>query len=142
MSAVGRRLEAETLFASFHHVVNGGGSEPAIPASASPPSSMSCSRCWRRCAAFQPSATLSPAALKEISEVEAEIDRIEAQTLERLTAPANNEVQQAELLRKAMLYDKQLSVNRNATGLPFLPLVSRCRSSRTRRRTTYAEFAD
>ena len=37
--------------------------------------------------AQQPSATLSPAALKEIVEVEAEIDRIEAQTLERLAAP-------------------------------------------------------
>src|SRR6266576_3312442 len=63
--------------------------------------------------AQQPSVTLSPAALKEIAEVEAEIDRIEAQTLERLAAPPNNEVQQVELLGKAMLYDKQLSVNRN-----------------------------
>jgi hypothetical protein len=56
--------------------------------------------------AQQPSVTLSPAALKEIAEVEAEIDRIEAQTLERLTAAPNNEVQQVELLGKAMLYDK------------------------------------
>jgi cytochrome c peroxidase len=63
--------------------------------------------------AQQPSTTLSPAAVKEIAEVEAEIDRIEAQTLERLTQPPNNEVQQVELLGKAMLYDKQLSVNRN-----------------------------
>ena len=63
--------------------------------------------------AQQPSTTLSPAALKEIAEVEAEIDRIEAQTLERLTAPPNNQVQQVELLGKSMLYDKQLSVNRN-----------------------------
>ena len=63
--------------------------------------------------AQQPSATLSPAAVKEIAEIEAEIDRIEAQTVERLTAPPNNEVQQAELLGKVMLYDKQLSVNRN-----------------------------
>src|ERR1700757_3866411 len=63
--------------------------------------------------AQQPSTTLSPAAVKEIAEVEAEIDRIEAQTLERLAAPPNNEVQQVELLGKAMLYDKQLSVNRN-----------------------------
>src|SRR6516162_1958694 len=59
------------------------------------------------------SVTLSPAALKEIAEVEAEIDRIEAQTLEQLAAPPNNEVQQVELLGKAMLYDKLLSVNRN-----------------------------
>ena len=63
--------------------------------------------------AQQPSATLSPAALKEIVEVEAEIDRIETQTLERLIAPPDNEVQQVELLGKAMLYDKNLSVNRN-----------------------------
>jgi cytochrome c peroxidase len=58
--------------------------------------------------AQQPSVTLSPAALKEIAEVEAEIDRIEAQTLERFAASPNNEVQQVELLGKAMLYDKQL----------------------------------
>jgi cytochrome c peroxidase len=63
--------------------------------------------------AQEPSAALSPAALKEISEVDAEIDRIEAQTVERLTALPDNEVQQVELLGKAMLYDKQLSVNRN-----------------------------
>src|SRR6476620_9719321 len=63
--------------------------------------------------AQQPRVTLSPAALQEIAEVEAEIDRIEAQTLERLAAPPDNEVQQVELLGKAMLYDKQLSVNRN-----------------------------
>ena len=61
----------------------------------------------------QASDTLSLAALKEITEIEAEIDRIEAETLERVAAPPNNEVQQIELLGKAMLYDKQLSVNRN-----------------------------
>jgi cytochrome c peroxidase len=60
-----------------------------------------------------PYVALSPAALKEIADVEAEIDRIETQTLERLTAPPDNEVQQVELLGKSMLYDKQLSVNRN-----------------------------
>ena len=60
-----------------------------------------------------PYVALSPAALKEITDVEAEIDRIETQTLERLTAPPDNEVQQVELLGKSMLYDKQLSVNRN-----------------------------
>ena len=42
--------------------------------------------------------TLSPEALREIAQVEAEIDRIEAQTLERLAAPADNQVQQIELL--------------------------------------------
>src|SRR5712672_3569020 len=59
------------------------------------------------------SVSLSPAALREITQVEAEIDRIEAQALERLSAPPDNQVQQIELLGKAMLYDKQLSVNRN-----------------------------
>jgi cytochrome c peroxidase len=59
------------------------------------------------------STTLSPAALNEIAQVEAQIDRIEAQTLERLAAPPNNQVQQIELLGKSMLYDKELSVNRN-----------------------------
>src|SRR6266852_3407486 len=59
------------------------------------------------------SVSLSPAALREIAQVEAEIDRIEAQALERLSAPPNNQVQQIELLGKVMLYDKHLSVNRN-----------------------------
>jgi cytochrome c peroxidase len=59
------------------------------------------------------SATLTPAALAEIARVEAEIDRIEAQTLARLAAPPDNQVQQIELLGKLMLYDKDLSVNRN-----------------------------
>jgi cytochrome c peroxidase len=56
---------------------------------------------------------LSPQALQEIALVEAEVDRIEAQTLTRLTAPPDNQVQQIELLGKLMLYDKQLSVNHN-----------------------------
>ena len=56
---------------------------------------------------------LSPQALQEIAQVEAEIDRIEAQTIERLAAPPDNQVQQIELLGKLMLYDKHLSVNRN-----------------------------
>jgi cytochrome c peroxidase len=56
---------------------------------------------------------LSPQALQEIARVEAEIDRIEAQTIERLAAPPDNQVQQIELLGKLLLYDKQLSVNRN-----------------------------
>ena len=59
------------------------------------------------------SAMLSPRALQEIAQVEAEIDRIEAQTIERLGVPPDNQVQQVELLGKLMLYDKQLSVNRN-----------------------------
>jgi len=38
---------------------------------------------------------------------------IEVQTIERLAAPPDNQVQQIELLDKLLLYDKQLSVNRN-----------------------------
>jgi hypothetical protein len=61
--------------------------------------------------AAEPSTALSPEALKEIAQVEAEIARIEAQTLGRLAAPPDNQVQEVELLGKAMLYDKELSVN-------------------------------
>src|SRR6202158_3146366 len=57
--------------------------------------------------------SLSPQVLQEIAQVEAEIDRIEAQAAERLAAPPDNQIQQIELLGKLMLYDKQLSVNRN-----------------------------
>src|SRR5260370_10508604 len=56
---------------------------------------------------------LSPKALQEIAQVEADIDRIEARTMERLAAPPDNQVQEIELLGKLLLYDKQLSVNRN-----------------------------
>src|SRR5437899_7923354 len=63
--------------------------------------------------AEEASAILSPQALQEIAHVEAEIDRIQAQTIERLAVPPDNQVQQVELLGKLMLYDKQLSVNRN-----------------------------
>jgi cytochrome c peroxidase len=59
------------------------------------------------------STTLSPQALQEIAQLEAEIDRIEARTIERLAAPPDNQIQQIELLGKLMLYDKDLSVNRN-----------------------------
>src|SRR5690349_12673369 len=58
-------------------------------------------------------ALLTPAALAEMKQVEGEIDRIEAQTLARLAAPPDNQVQQIELLGKLMLYDKDLSVYRN-----------------------------
>src|SRR3981081_3910227 len=66
------------------------------------------------------SSTLSPQVLKEIAKVEAEIDLTEAQAIERLsgppdnnTPPPDNQIQQIELLGKLMLYDKDLSVNRN-----------------------------
>src|SRR3977135_582062 len=68
------------------------------------------------------SSNLSPQVLQEIAKVEAEIDRIEAQTIERLAAPPDNQIQQIELLGKLMLYDKDLSVKRKeALGLCPLP---------------------
>src|SRR5271167_4414711 len=57
--------------------------------------------------------TLSPEVLREIALVEAEIERIEAQTLDRLSTPPDNQVQQIELLGKLLLYDRNLSVYRN-----------------------------
>ena len=63
--------------------------------------------------AKESSIVLSAQAMQEIAQLEAEIDRIETQTLGRLAAPPDNQVQQIELLGKLMLYDKQLSVNRN-----------------------------
>ena len=63
--------------------------------------------------AEETSSRLSPQALQEMAQVEAEIDRIEAQTIERLAAPPDNQIQQIELLGRLMLYDKNLSVYRN-----------------------------
>ncbi len=50
---------------------------------------------------------------EEIAKVVAEIDRIEAASIERLKQPPDNQVQQIELLGKLLLFDKELSVNRN-----------------------------
>jgi cytochrome c peroxidase len=58
-------------------------------------------------------APLSPEILREIARVEAEIDQIESESLKRLAAPPDNQVQQIELLGKLLLFDKMLSVNRN-----------------------------
>src|SRR6202162_5745257 len=63
--------------------------------------------------AEETSSRLSPQALQEAAQVEAEIDRIEARTIERFGAPPDNQIQQIELLGKVMLYDKNLSVYRN-----------------------------
>jgi cytochrome c peroxidase len=63
--------------------------------------------------AQESSTVLSAKALAEIAQVEAEIDRIEVETIERLATPPVNQVQQIELLGKLLLYDKELSVNRN-----------------------------
>ena len=51
--------------------------------------------------------------LREIARIENEIDRIESETLIRLASLPDNQVQQIELLGKLLLYDKELSVNRN-----------------------------
>src|SRR6201998_4222202 len=64
------------------------------------------------------SVPLSPAMLAEITRVEGEIDRIEGDTLKRLASVPDNQVQQIELLGKLMLFDKELSVNRNE-ACPF-----------------------
>jgi cytochrome c peroxidase len=61
---------------------------------------------------------LSPQALREIAQVEAEIDRIEAHAIERLAAPPDNQIQQIELLGKVMLYDKNLP-QRSLRLLPY-----------------------
>src|ERR1700681_3114740 len=63
--------------------------------------------------AEESSTVLSPQALQEIAQIEAEIDRIEADALARVRSVPDNQVQQIELLGKLLLYDKQLSVNRN-----------------------------
>src|SRR6202041_122169 len=63
--------------------------------------------------ARQSDLSLSPLAQKQIAAVEVEIDSIEARTLDRLSTPPDNLVQQNELLGKVIMYDKQLSVNRN-----------------------------
>jgi cytochrome c peroxidase len=59
------------------------------------------------------STILSLQALREIAHLEAEIDQIEGQTMERLATPPDNQVQQVEVLGKLIVYDKQLSVYRN-----------------------------
>ena len=56
---------------------------------------------------------LSVAAVEAITRLENEIDRIESEAVDRLAAPPDNQVQQIELLGKLLLYDKDLSVNRN-----------------------------
>ena len=56
---------------------------------------------------------LSPQALKEIAEIEAEVDRIEAATIQRVMESPENRIEKVQLVGKALIYDKQLSVNRN-----------------------------
>jgi cytochrome c peroxidase len=49
----------------------------------------------------------------DVARVVKQIDEIEAATLDRLKRPPDNQVQQIELLGKLLLFDNQLSVNRN-----------------------------
>lgn len=57
--------------------------------------------------------SLSAQALKEIAQIEADVDRIEAATIQRIMDNPGNGTEAIGLLGKALLYDKQLSVNRN-----------------------------
>jgi len=69
---------------------------------------------WRRCAGRggEQHSTLASGAAGNCA-VEAEIDRIEAQAIERTGVPPDNQVQASRAAGKLMLYDKQLSVKRN-----------------------------
>ena len=64
-------------------------------------------QCRGRARTQPTSATLTPEVLREIARVESEIDKIEEATLSRLAAPPDNQVQQVELLGKAMMYDEE-----------------------------------
>ncbi len=82
---------------------------------------------------------LSPQARKEIAEIEAEVDRVEAATLQRVTEPPDNRTDQVQLLGKALLYDKELSVNHNeACAFCHLPEAGFTGASSELNRTTVA----
>jgi cytochrome c peroxidase len=63
--------------------------------------------------AAAPTTTLSASAEAEIDRLVAEIDRIEAETVTKLNQGLPGPTQRTVLLGKLLLYDKQLSVNRN-----------------------------
>lgn len=73
--------------------------------------------------AEEASAMLSPQALQEIAQVETEIDRIEAQTIERLAAPPDNQVQQVELQKCAPSYPRTWTMRQSVS-------IARSRSRR------------
>src|SRR6267154_2461622 len=52
-------------------------------------------------------------AADEIREVESRIDRIEAETMARVKNGSGDQFQKVELLGKLLLFDRELSVNRN-----------------------------
>jgi cytochrome c peroxidase len=62
---------------------------------------------------IQGTTSLSPLVEREIDRVVTEIDRIEAQTLAQLSNGLPESTLRTVLLGKLLLYDKQLSVNRN-----------------------------
>ena len=55
----------------------------------------------------------APNATAEIRGVESRIDRIESDTLARVKAGFGGELQKVELLGKLLLFDRELSVNKN-----------------------------
>src|SRR5260370_15177359 len=55
----------------------------------------------------------APNATAEIRGVESRIDRIEADTLARVKTGSGGELQKVELLGKLLLFDRELSVNKN-----------------------------
>ena len=57
--------------------------------------------------------SLPPDVLEAIERIRAQINAVESQTLARVAAAPDSQVEQVELLGKALLYDEQLSVNRN-----------------------------
>jgi cytochrome c peroxidase len=75
--------------------------------------------------AEETSSNLSPQALEEIAKVEAEIDRIEAQTIERLAAPPDNQIQQIDMTRICRYTATRLAL---FATCPRPALRVRCRS--------------
>ena len=64
--------------------------------------------------AFSAAASKMPSgAAEEIREVESRIDRIEAETMALVKNGSGKQFQKVELLGKLLLFDRELSVNRN-----------------------------
>ena len=64
----------------------------------------------------RPASSIPPGLEQEIQRVEAEVDRIEQQALaqwQALPITSSTRMQQARILGKLLLFDKNLSVNRN-----------------------------
>jgi len=78
------------------------------------------------------SSNLAPQVLQEIAKVEAEIDRTEAQAIERLARRRTIRSSRSSCSASWMLYDKDLSVKRNEAcafcHMPRPASRARCRS--------------